>query len=151
MTLSRTILPRIQLLPTWCQFLQIHPLMMPSQASTRVKPFICTMPLRLEGGWNHIHLNLADLTRRAYGTNFVEALRVQVTLGGGGGRMGVGRGEQIGFYAPRTLGLEERDEESEGECGQGLQNRKYNMGIKTRKNKKKMKWRGHRKNKIKNK
>lgn len=48
------------------------------QALTRVKPFICTMPLKLEEGWNNIQLNLADLTRRAYGTNYVETLRVQV-------------------------------------------------------------------------
>lgn len=45
---------------------------------TRVKPFICTMPLRMDDGWNQIQLNLADLTRRAYGTNYVETLRVQV-------------------------------------------------------------------------
>lgn len=45
---------------------------------TRVKPFICTMPLRMDEGWNQIQLNLADLTRRAYGTNYVETLRVQV-------------------------------------------------------------------------
>lgn len=48
------------------------------QAVTRVKPFICTMPLRLDEGWNQIQLNLADYTRRAYGTNYVETLRVQV-------------------------------------------------------------------------
>ncbi|KAJ9557973.1 hypothetical protein OSB04_012587 [Centaurea solstitialis] len=48
------------------------------QAMTRVKPFICTMPLRMDEGWNQIQLNLADLTRRAYGTNYVETLRVQV-------------------------------------------------------------------------
>lgn len=48
------------------------------QATTRVKPFICTMPLRLEDGWNNIQLNLTDLTRRAYGTNYVETLRLQV-------------------------------------------------------------------------
>lgn len=45
---------------------------------TRVKPFICTMPLKLDDGWNQIQLNLSDLTRRAYGTNYVETLRVQV-------------------------------------------------------------------------
>ncbi|RWR79771.1 UPF0468 protein CG5343 family [Cinnamomum micranthum f. kanehirae] len=45
---------------------------------TRVKPFICTMPLRLDEGWTQIQLNLADYTRRAYGTNYVETLRVQV-------------------------------------------------------------------------
>ncbi|XVF54543.1 hypothetical protein PTKIN_Ptkin05aG0189300 [Pterospermum kingtungense] len=48
------------------------------QAVTRVKPYICTMPLRLDDGWNQIQLNLADYTRKAYGTNYVETLRVQV-------------------------------------------------------------------------
>ncbi|KAJ4961378.1 hypothetical protein NE237_021288 [Protea cynaroides] len=48
------------------------------QAMTRVKPYICTMPLKLDEGWNQIQLNLADFTRRAYGTNYVETLRVQV-------------------------------------------------------------------------
>ncbi|CAA3029383.1 Hypothetical predicted protein [Olea europaea subsp. europaea] len=47
-------------------------------AVTRVKPFICTMPLKLDEGWNQIQLNITDLTRRAYGTNYVETLRVQV-------------------------------------------------------------------------
>lgn len=36
------------------------------------------MPLKLDDGWNQIQLNLTDLTRRAYGTNYVETLRVQV-------------------------------------------------------------------------
>jgi len=48
------------------------------QAITRVKPYICTMPLRLDDGWNQIQFNLTDFTRRAYGTNYVETLRVQV-------------------------------------------------------------------------
>merc|ERR1711992_190122 len=39
------------------------------QSTTRVKPFICTMPMRLDEGWNQIQFNLADFTRRAYGTN----------------------------------------------------------------------------------
>ena len=42
------------------------------QSTTRVKPFICTMPMRLDEGWNQIQFNLADFTRRAYGTNYVE-------------------------------------------------------------------------------
>ena len=37
------------------------------QSTTRVKPFICTMPMRLDDGWNQIQFNLADFTRRAYG------------------------------------------------------------------------------------
>ncbi|XP_050096291.1 cilia- and flagella-associated protein 20-like [Anopheles aquasalis] len=48
------------------------------QSTTRVKPFICTMPMRLDEGWNQIQFNLADFTRRAYGTNYVETLRVQI-------------------------------------------------------------------------
>lgn len=48
------------------------------QSQTRVKDFICSMPLRLETGWNHININLADITRRAYGTNYVETSRVTV-------------------------------------------------------------------------
>ena len=35
------------------------------------------MPMRLDDGWNQIQFNLADFTRRAYGTNYVETLRVQ--------------------------------------------------------------------------
>jgi len=48
------------------------------QSTTRVKPFICTMPMRLDEGWNQIQFNLSDFTRRAYGTNYIEALRVQL-------------------------------------------------------------------------
>ncbi|KAK4285319.1 hypothetical protein QN277_002031 [Acacia crassicarpa] len=48
------------------------------QAVTRVKPYICTMPLKMDDGWNQIQLNLVDLTKRAYGTNYIETLRVQV-------------------------------------------------------------------------
>ncbi len=50
----------------------------PAQSTTRVKPFICTMPMRLDDGWNQIQFNLSDFTRRAYGTNYIETLRVQV-------------------------------------------------------------------------
>merc|ERR1740130_569035 len=35
------------------------------QSTTRVKPFICTMPMRLDKGWNQIQFNLSDFTRRA--------------------------------------------------------------------------------------
>ncbi len=36
------------------------------------------MPMRLDEGWNQIQFNLSDFTRRAYGTNYVETLRVQI-------------------------------------------------------------------------
>jgi hypothetical protein len=50
------------------------------QTTTRVKPFICVMPMRLDEGWHQVQFNLADFTRRAYGSNFVEVLRVQVIV-----------------------------------------------------------------------
>ena len=50
------------------------------QSTTRVKPFICTMPMRLDEGWNQIQFNLSDFTRRAYGTNYIETHRVQVII-----------------------------------------------------------------------
>lgn len=48
------------------------------QSTTRVKPFICTMPMRLDEGWNQIQFNLSDFTRRAYGSNYIETLRVTI-------------------------------------------------------------------------
>uniref|UniRef100_A0A672GQP5 Cilia and flagella associated protein 20 n=1 Tax=Salarias fasciatus TaxID=181472 RepID=A0A672GQP5_SALFA len=48
------------------------------ESTTRVKPFICTMPMRLDDGWNQIQFNLSDLTRRASGTDYTETLRVQI-------------------------------------------------------------------------
>jgi len=48
------------------------------QSNTRVKPFICTMPMRLDDGWNQVQFNLADFVRRAYGTTYVETLRIQI-------------------------------------------------------------------------
>lgn len=36
------------------------------------------MPLKLDEGWNRIQFNLADFTKRAYGTNYVETVRVQI-------------------------------------------------------------------------
>lgn len=35
------------------------------QNTTRVKDYICTMPMKLESGWNQVQLNLADLTKYA--------------------------------------------------------------------------------------
>ncbi|KAK3923077.1 Cilia- and flagella-associated protein 20 [Frankliniella fusca] len=48
------------------------------QSAVRVGPFFCNMPLALSDGWNQIQLNLADFARRAYGTTYVECVRVQV-------------------------------------------------------------------------
>lgn len=48
------------------------------QSATKVQPFCTTMPLGLSDGWSQIQFNLADITRRAYGTNYVETVRIQV-------------------------------------------------------------------------
>eukprot|EP00051_Salpingoeca_urceolata_P001049 m.38237 g.38237 ORF g.38237 m.38237 type:complete len:213 (+) comp11163_c0_seq1:102-740(+) len=48
------------------------------QSATRVKPFICTMPMQLAEGWNQVQFNLHDFTRNAYGTGYRETLRVQI-------------------------------------------------------------------------
>lgn len=62
------------------------------QSTTRVQPFVCSMPMRLDDGWNQVQFNLADFTRRAYGartvhppstttctgTNYLETLRVTI-------------------------------------------------------------------------
>jgi len=48
------------------------------QTTTRLKDYICTMPMHLEDGWNQIQLNLAELTKKAYGTNYTETCIVTV-------------------------------------------------------------------------
>ncbi|XP_061584795.1 cilia- and flagella-associated protein 20-like [Cololabis saira] len=48
------------------------------QSATKVNPFNCAMPMRLGDGWNKLQFNLLDLTRKAYGTNYIETLRVQI-------------------------------------------------------------------------
>merc|ERR1712141_246927 len=49
------------------------------QSTTRVKPFICTMPMRLDEGWNQIQFNLSDFTRRAYGTTILRPSEFKFT------------------------------------------------------------------------
>uniref|UniRef100_A0A8C5DJ12 Cilia and flagella associated protein 20 n=1 Tax=Gouania willdenowi TaxID=441366 RepID=A0A8C5DJ12_GOUWI len=44
----------------------------------RVMPFICTLPMELDEGWNKIQFDLSDFTKQAYGTNYVKTLRVQI-------------------------------------------------------------------------
>lgn len=48
------------------------------QSRTCIKPFMCMFAVRLDPGWSQVHLDLADFTRRAFGTNYVETLRVTV-------------------------------------------------------------------------
>ncbi|KAF2881121.1 hypothetical protein ILUMI_25032 [Ignelater luminosus] len=48
------------------------------QSTTKVRPFCTTMPIGLSPGWNQIQFNLADFTRRAYGSTYLETVRVQI-------------------------------------------------------------------------
>ncbi|XP_076027681.1 uncharacterized protein LOC143016968 [Genypterus blacodes] len=46
--------------------------------TTQVKPPVCTMPMRLDYGWNQVQLDLLDFTKTAFQTNYAETLRVQI-------------------------------------------------------------------------
>ncbi|XP_025832800.1 cilia- and flagella-associated protein 20-like [Agrilus planipennis] len=48
------------------------------QSTTKVRPFCTTMPIGLSSGWNQVQFNLADFTRRAYGSTYIETMRVQI-------------------------------------------------------------------------
>ncbi|XP_052898166.1 cilia- and flagella-associated protein 20-like [Anopheles moucheti] len=48
------------------------------QSVTRVDNFSTFIPLSLSPGWGQIQINLADFTRKAYGTNYVETVRLQI-------------------------------------------------------------------------
>lgn len=45
---------------------------------TKVGPFNCSMPLNLEPGWNQVMFNLADFTKRAFNSNYVETMRLTI-------------------------------------------------------------------------
>ncbi|VDP47269.1 unnamed protein product [Schistosoma mattheei] len=48
------------------------------QTTTVVKPFACMMPMKLDEGWNQVQFDLADFTRRAYGTTYIEAVKLSI-------------------------------------------------------------------------
>mmetsp|Transcript_75 Transcript_75/g.121 ORF Transcript_75/g.121 Transcript_75/m.121 type:complete len:187 (-) Transcript_75:156-716(-) len=48
------------------------------QCVTKVQPFICTMPLKLDKGWNLISLNLREYTRHAFRHEYKELLGIQI-------------------------------------------------------------------------
>ncbi|KAJ8971692.1 hypothetical protein NQ317_015698 [Molorchus minor] len=48
------------------------------QSATKVRPFCTTMPIGLNSGWNQVQFNLADFTKRAYGSIYMETIRVQI-------------------------------------------------------------------------
>lgn len=48
------------------------------QTLTRVKGNFCSLPMKLEDGWNQVAIDLEDFTNKAFGTNYKETKRVQV-------------------------------------------------------------------------
>lgn len=48
------------------------------QSMTEITPELCSMPLRLDPGWNSVTVNLADFTTMAFGTEYVEIQRLKV-------------------------------------------------------------------------
>ncbi|MCQ2819224.1 MAG: CFAP20 family protein [archaeon] len=48
------------------------------QTLTRVKGNFCSLPMKLEDGWNQIHINFIDFVQKAFGTNYVETVAVQI-------------------------------------------------------------------------
>lgn len=48
------------------------------QTKTRVKPYITTIPLQIENGWNSVEIDLSDLCKKAYGTDYKMTNRVQL-------------------------------------------------------------------------
>ncbi|KAJ8686277.1 hypothetical protein QAD02_022071 [Eretmocerus hayati] len=48
------------------------------EKANRIGHFCTSMPLCLSPGWNEVYFDLADLTRKAYKTNYLEAVRIQI-------------------------------------------------------------------------
>ncbi|CAH1399912.1 unnamed protein product [Nezara viridula] len=48
------------------------------QSKSRIGPFCCNMPIGLNPGWNQVQFNLAEFTRQAYGTSYVETMRLTI-------------------------------------------------------------------------
>ena len=48
------------------------------QTLTRVKGNTCSLPMKLEDGWNQIHINFEEFVKKAFGTNYVETKRVKI-------------------------------------------------------------------------
>ncbi|KAF6213109.1 hypothetical protein GE061_010824 [Apolygus lucorum] len=44
----------------------------------KINPFVAQLPMSLFPGWNEIQFNMAELTKKAYGTTFVEVRRIHV-------------------------------------------------------------------------
>ncbi|KAF0985979.1 hypothetical protein HZS_4344 [Henneguya salminicola] len=45
---------------------------------TRIHQHICTFPLILESGWNVVTLNIIEILKKIYSSNYVETISVQI-------------------------------------------------------------------------
>ncbi|KAI9505124.1 hypothetical protein GGI25_000370 [Coemansia spiralis] len=43
----------------------------------QIHPQLSILPLRLDRGWNHLTFDLAQMTNRAYGTRYIETVRIR--------------------------------------------------------------------------
>lgn len=43
--------------------------------------YVVCVPLILAASWEHININLAELTNELFGTKYVETVKVQVSVG----------------------------------------------------------------------
>ena len=48
------------------------------QTLTRVKGNYCSLPMKMEDGWNQLHINFEDFVKKAFGTNYIETKKVQI-------------------------------------------------------------------------
>jgi len=46
--------------------------------NSKVRPFSVNIPLKLDEGWNQVILNLAEMTKKVFGTEYKETVRIQI-------------------------------------------------------------------------
>mmetsp|Transcript_84547 Transcript_84547/g.182252 ORF Transcript_84547/g.182252 Transcript_84547/m.182252 type:complete len:112 (+) Transcript_84547:195-530(+) len=47
-------------------------------STTKVKPFVATIPVKIEDGWNHLSLNLAEYTQNCFNSQMVEVVGIKL-------------------------------------------------------------------------
>ena len=47
-------------------------------SATRVRPFMCSIPMKLDEGWNMVIMNLGAFVKAAYGTNYTQTEQIRV-------------------------------------------------------------------------
>ena len=47
-------------------------------SNTRISDFMCSIPMKLDSGWNLIVINLSDFVKKAYGTSYASTEQIQI-------------------------------------------------------------------------